>query len=64
MRTGEVKPLSDSDMHYLRAAQGWMELDHLEADAELDNIESKYRIHPDVLEVRLAIYMNQKHWEA
>jgi hypothetical protein len=65
MRTGDIKPLSDSDMHHLPASQGWLELGaHLEADVELDKIVNEYRIHPDVLEVRLAIYMNQKHWAA
>ena len=65
MRTGDIKPLSDSDMHHLRAAQGWAELgNHLEADVELDKIVNDYRVHPDVLEVRWAIYESQKHWEA
>jgi hypothetical protein len=61
MRTAHIKPLSDSDMHHLRAAQGWVELgNHLEADTELEKIEDKYRIHPDVLEVRWGIYARQK----
>src|SRR5262245_9010598 len=65
MRPAEIKPLSDSDMHHLRSAQGWVELgNHLEADFELDKIVSEYRVHPDVLEVRWAIYASQKHWEA
>src|SRR6185436_16475608 len=65
MRTGEINPLSDSDMHHLRAAQGWVELgNHLEADTELEKIVNEYRVHPDVLEVRWVIYESQKHWEA
>ena len=65
MRTGDIKPLSDSDMHHLRAAQGWVELgNHLEADTELEKIVNEHRVHPDVLEVRWAIYESQKHWEA
>ena len=65
MRIGDIKPLSASDMHHLRAAQGWVELgNHLEADTELEKIVNEYRVHPDVLEVRWSIYESQKHWEA
>jgi len=45
--------------------KGWVELgNHREADSELDNIVNEYRLHPDVLEVRWAIYASQKNWEA
>jgi hypothetical protein len=65
MRTGDIKPLSDLDQRHLRAAQGWVELgNHLEADSELDKIVNEYRVHPDVLEVRWAIYASHKQWEA
>ena len=65
MSLRDIKPLSDADQRHLLAAQGWLELgSHLEADSELDNIESKYRVHPDVLEVRWGIYASQKNWGA
>jgi hypothetical protein len=48
-----VKPFDIPDIHHLRTAVGWLELgNHLEADAELDNITPVLRAHPDVLEIR------------
>lgn len=50
---------------HLQAAQGWLELgNHIEADAELDNITPELRAHPDVLKVRWQIYATAKQWEA
>jgi len=61
MRNGDIKPLSETDQRHLLAAQGWVELgNHIEADSELDKIVNEYRVHPDVLEVRWAIYASQK----
>jgi tetratricopeptide (TPR) repeat protein len=60
-----VKPLGIPDLHSLRAAQGWLELgNHLEANAELENIAPKLRSHPDVLEIRWHIFAKENKWEA
>jgi predicted Zn-dependent protease len=60
-----MKPLSPPDSFHLQAAQGWLELgNHIEAEAELDNITASLRAHPDVLKVRWEIYAVAKKWEA
>jgi hypothetical protein len=39
-----MNPLSPPDTHHLRAAEGWLELgNHLEANAELENIMPELR---------------------
>jgi predicted Zn-dependent protease len=59
------KPLEPPDSIHLQAAEGWLELgNHIEADAELDNIAANLRAHPDVLKVRWEIYAAAKKWEA
>jgi tetratricopeptide (TPR) repeat protein len=63
--TGQMKELTPPDSHHLLAAQGWLELgDHLEADKELDDISPDFRAHPDVLELRWAIYAKENRWDA
>lgn len=58
-----MKPLETPDNHYLRAAQGWLELGNpLEADKELEHITPKLRTHPDVLEARWHISAHKKEW--
>jgi predicted Zn-dependent protease len=60
-----MKPLQPPDSHHVHAAQGWVELgNHIEADAELDNVAANLRTHPDVLKVRWEIYAAAKKWEA
>ena len=60
-----VEPLEPPDVHYLRAAIGWLQLgNHIEADAELEGINPKLRVHPDVLQVRWQIYAKAKKWDA
>jgi tetratricopeptide (TPR) repeat protein len=60
-----MKALQPPDTLHLQAAQGWLELgNHIEADAELDNITGSLRAHPDVLKVRWEIYAAAKKWEA
>jgi predicted Zn-dependent protease len=60
-----MQPLEPPDSLHLQAAQGWVELgNHIEADAELDNIAANLRAHPDVLNVRWEIYAAAKKWEA
>jgi tetratricopeptide (TPR) repeat protein len=50
---------------HLQAAQGWLELgNHVEAEAELDNITASLRAHPVVLRVRWEVYAAVKKWEA
>ncbi len=62
---GNMKPLEHPNDLHLQAAQGWLELgNHIEADAELDNITATLRSHPDVLELRWQIYARAKKWEA
>ena len=49
---------------HLEAAQGWLGLgNHLEADAELNNITPTRKGHPDVLEVRWQICARAKQWD-
>lgn len=51
-----LTPLGAPDLHHFRAAQGWLELGNLfEANAELANIATEMRLHPDVLEVQWQI---------
>jgi tetratricopeptide (TPR) repeat protein len=60
-----MKPLEIPDLHHLRAAIGWLELgNHIEANAELENIDPKSRSHPDVLEIHYEIYAKDHKWDA
>ena len=60
-----MQSLERSDDFHLSAAQGWLELgDHLAADEELENITPSLRTHPDVLEMRWAIYKVAKNFAA
>ena len=60
-----MEALSHDDQLHLDAAIGWIELgNHLEADAEVENITATYRMHPDVLEARWGIYAAAKKWDA
>ena len=52
------------DSHYLRAAEGWLELgNHVEANEELKQISLQSRFHPLALLVRWEIYAMANHWE-
>ena len=56
--------LQPPDSHFLSAASGWLGLgDPVEAEAELDQINQKFRSHPQVLEVKWAIYAEEDKWE-
>jgi hypothetical protein len=60
-----LTPINPPDLHYFRAAQGWLELGNLyEANAELENIAPEMRLHPDVLEVQWHICARQNQWPA
>lgn len=55
--------LNPPDSLYLESAKGWYLLGNLkEADKELDQINRELQKHPDVLEVRFAIYSRSKKW--
>jgi len=57
--------LSPDDLQHLRTAEGWLELgDYKSASEQLENIESSRRSHPDVLKLRLRIYMKAERWES
>jgi tetratricopeptide (TPR) repeat protein len=52
------------DKRCLEAAQGWLGLGNLvEANEELERIDPKMRVHPDVLCMRYTIYSLAKKWE-
>jgi predicted Zn-dependent protease len=59
-----VNALDQEDQWHLRAADGWLGLgNHLEANAELEEIRAEVRGHPAVLAVRWQIYAAAKKWE-
>ena len=59
-----MKALEPPDCHHLSAALGWFELANWqEANEELEKIAPTLRAHPDVLEVRCAIYAKLERWE-
>jgi tetratricopeptide (TPR) repeat protein len=60
-----MEPLGLPDLHYLNAALGWLELgNHVEANAELENIAPALRSHPAVLELRWQIFAKAGNWVA
>ena len=59
-----LQPLRPPDSHYVDAAIGWLELGNVsEATEELERIHPRRRAHPDVLEVRVAIFAAAKKWD-
>jgi uncharacterized protein HemY len=53
--------LSQKDLRHLEAARAWLELsaqNWTEANEELDSIQATMRSHPEVLKVRIAIYLS------
>jgi predicted Zn-dependent protease len=60
----KAKPLEPSEIHRLRAAEGWLELGNAaEAAAELENIATELREHPAVLEMRWEIFAKELKWD-
>jgi predicted Zn-dependent protease len=58
------KPVEPPDVHFLNAAQGWLELGNpAEASQELGLISPAFQGHPDVLEVKWDINAKQSQWE-
>jgi predicted Zn-dependent protease len=59
-----VEPLEPPDLHYVSSAIGWLGLGSInEAKSELDRISAAVRNHPDVLEVRWVICVEEKRWD-
>src|SRR5438876_12345327 len=59
-----MKALEPPHSHYLKAAQGWLELgNHFEANEELKRIGLEWRCHPEVLLARWEIYARGGYWE-
>jgi tetratricopeptide (TPR) repeat protein len=57
-------PLSKEERQHLDAAQGFLELGmFLDADAELDRIDPYSRHPPEVLKVRVQVYLSLKKWD-
>jgi uncharacterized protein HemY len=57
--------LSVADAQHLKAAEGWLELgDHVSAFEELEKIQQRHVAVPEVLKLRVRIYMQAQRWEA
>lgn len=60
-----MRPLDYPDRHFLRAAEGWLELgDSAEAARELRRLTRAAEQHPDVLELRWRLYALTGQWDA
>lgn len=60
-----MKTLGPPHVHYLSAAEGWLELGNVaEARAELEHIPQRLQNHPRVLEVHWGICAEEKNWPA
>ena len=58
-----VPPLEPPDTHHVSAALGWLGLGNpAEAELELTQISAGCKRHPDVLEVRWLICVEQEKW--
>ena len=57
-------PLEQPDRQHWQAATGYVDLGmFLEADTELDRIDPFNRAAPEVLALRIAIYLGLEKWE-
>ncbi|MEO6034604.1 MAG: tetratricopeptide repeat protein [Verrucomicrobiota bacterium] len=55
--------LQPPETHHVSAAVGWLELGNpAEAHLDLDRVSSKWRLHPEVLEVRWQIFAKTQEW--
>jgi tetratricopeptide (TPR) repeat protein len=60
-----VQPVELPDLHYLRAASGWLELGNpVEAQNELDRLRPELLDHPEVLRIRWHVSAVVKRWDA
>jgi Flp pilus assembly protein TadD len=63
-RESQVKPLEPPDSHHLSAAAGWLELgDPAEAEAEMEQIATRFHAHPHVLVTRYEICAKAGEWK-
>ena len=61
----QMQQLEPPDIHHLRSAEGWLELDNmLEAEVELEKIAPQLREHPTALSVQDDIHAAAGKWEA
>ena len=57
-------PLEPDDAQHLRAAEGYLTLGmHLDANAQLEEIDPEVRHVPEVLVVRMELYKAMERWE-
>ncbi len=57
-------PLEAEELRHLTAAEGYIELGmYLEANNELESIDPFSRQLPEVLAVKVGLYMQTQHWE-
>lgn len=60
-----MSQLEYPDLHYVRAAQGWIELGFYgEAAVELRKLSAPAHGHPDVLDLRWQLAAHQQRWDA
>ncbi len=60
-----MRTLDYPDRHFVRAAEGWLELgDSAEAARELRQLTKAAEKHPDVLELRWRLYALTRQWDA
>jgi len=60
-----MSKIEPPDIFYLSAAVGWNELGlPAEAEAELGKIAAENQCHPDVLEVRWLLLVQDRRWDA
>lgn len=60
-----MQQLEPPDSHYLNAAIGWLGLGRRgDAKAELELISAENQRHPDVLEARWEICVEERQWDA
>jgi predicted Zn-dependent protease len=59
-----MRKLGPPETHFLKAAQGWLELGSPDdADEELRQLPQAIQARPEVLELRWQIYARQKRWD-
>ena len=59
-----MEPLEFPDQHYVRAADGWMDLgDATEAARELTRVSRAGQRQPDTLEVQWRVYAQREEWQ-
>ena len=60
-----MNPLNATDLHHLRAAEGWLDLGNAEeARHELAEISASRLDHPDVLELSWLLFAREENWSA